>query len=409
MGIISKTAKVKVIGNTFKHYKELGYEFGHIGDEIEVKVEDLTHGSEAKIEILCDMCQKTTMIVGYNTYNRAIKKSGSYVCKACSSKKAAQNNIKKYGVSNAMQLDSVKEKMKQTCLEKYGVDNYSQTHEYIEKTKQTYLEKYGVEHSSQCQEVKDKLAETCLEKYGTKYPVQSQIVKDKMKATVQDKYGVDSILQVPEIRDKIYDTNIVRYGYRYPIQSEEIQEKVKQTIKRNFGVEYAMQSNEVKEKASQSFYQNSSVKTSRQQMYLCKIYHGVLNYPVKYYNVDICLLNENIVIEYDGGGHRLGQKFNQFTKEEFDRKEIIRHRVIKESGYKQMHIVSCGDLLPTDSILLQMLSEARQYFSDYPQHSWIEFNIDSSIVQNAENKNGIPYDYGKLRKIKDSDVAEQII
>lgn len=408
MGIISKTAFVKVAGKTFKHYKELGYKFDHIGDEIEVKVEDLTHGSEAEVEILCDMCQRTKMIVKYNTYNQAIKKSGSYVCRRCSVEKVAQNNMKKYGVSNTTQLESVRAKMKQTCVEKYGVDNYVKTNECKEKRKQTCLEKYGVEHSSQCQEVKDKFVETCLEKYGSKHPMQSQVVKDKTKSTVQSKYGVDSILQVPEVKAKIYDTNFVRYGFKYPIQSEEVQEKVRQTIKRNFGVEYAMQSSEVKEKASQSFYKNSSVRVSRQQLYLCDIYHGILNYPIKYYNVDICLLDDYMVVEYDGGGHWLGQKFNQFTKDEFERKEIIRHRVIKESGYKQMHIVSLQDKLPFDQILLQMLSDAKQYFSQYPNHSWIEYDIDNSIVRNAENKDGVPYDYGELRKIKDSDLSELV-
>ena len=54
-----------------------------------------------------------------------------------------------------------------------------------------------------------------------------------------------------------------------------------------------------------------------------------------------------------------------------------------------------------------MLQDARNYFSDYPNHSWIEFNIDTSIVRNAENKNGAPYDFGTLRKIKDEDLINQ--
>lgn len=69
MSIISETTKVKIGKRNSKHYKELGYQF-NLGDEIEVKVKDLTHGSEAKIEILCDMCKKTKMIVKYYTYNQ---------------------------------------------------------------------------------------------------------------------------------------------------------------------------------------------------------------------------------------------------------------------------------------------------------------------------------------------------
>ena len=51
-----------------------------------------------------------------------------------------------------------------------------------------------------------------------------------------------------------------------------------------------------------------------------------------------------------------------------------------------------------------MLNYARNYFSQYPEHSWIEFNIDTSSIRNAEYKDGIPYSFGELRKIKDSDI-----
>lgn len=72
-----------------------------------------------------------------------------------------------------------------------------------------------------------------------------------------------------------------------------------------------------------------------------------------------------------------------------------------------MHIISATDFLPSDEILLQMLDYTKQYFSDYPNHSWIEFNIDSSTVRNAEQKEGSFFNYGDLRKIKESDVKER--
>lgn len=64
-----------------------------------------------------------------------------------------------------------------------------------------------------------------------------------------------------------------------------------------------------------------------------------------------------------------------------------------------MHIISLSDKLPSDCVLLKMLSDAEQYFVDYPNHSWIEFYIDNSIVRNAEHKDGMSYDFGELRKI----------
>ena len=125
-----------------------------------------------------------------------------------------------------------------------------------------------------------------------------------------------------------------------------------------------------------------------------------MNFPVKYYNADIYLSNDNIIVEYDGGGHMLNVITGHETIEEYKRKEMIRYNVVKREGYRQMHITSKIDLLPSDDILLQMLEEARQYFAKYPNHFWIEYDIANSVVRNADYKNGIFFDYGVLRKVK---------
>ena len=48
-------------------------------------------------------------------------------------------------------------------------------------------------------------------------------------------------------------------------------------------------------------------------------------------------------------------------------------------------------------VLSQILDEAKKFFKDYPNHSWIEFDIDNQYVRNAENKNGVPFDFGKTK------------
>ncbi len=157
-----------------------------------------------------------------------------------------------------------------------------------------------------------------------------------------------------------------------------------------------------KEKLVKAMHKNGTQKTSKQQHYLHKLYGGELNYPIKYYDVDICLLDEKLVIEYDGGGHNLSVKFGDYTQEEFDKRDIIRNAVIKKEGYRQIKIISKRDKLPYDIILLQMLNCAKQYFSS-TNHSWINFDIDNSRMINAENKdsNGVFYDYGELHTIKE--------
>lgn len=203
----------------------------------------------------------------------------------------------------------------------------------------------------------------------------------KQREIMLEKYGHESTMQVPEIREKVLNTNLKKYGYKSPAKSLEVREKIMQT-----------------------FYANSSQKTSKQQCYINNLYNGILNFPVKYYNIDIYLPYDNLAIEFDGSGHMISVLYGNETMEEYQRKEIIRSKTIKNEGYKQMKIVSNNNKLPSDEILLQMLNDTKQYFSDYPNHSWIEFNIDTSTVRCSEHKDGVFFDYGELRTIKKTDL-----
>ena len=218
-------------------------------------------------------------------------------------------------------------------------------------------------------------------------------------------YGVDNPVKLKEVRNRMAATSLQRYRTVHPLQSKEIKEKQQQTVRNIYGVDNVSQLSEVREKIAQTFYKNNSTPTSKQQLYIFNLYQSMnpvtqLNYPISRYNADICIINEKLDIEIDFGGHNLSVKTGELTQEEFDQKEIVRNNIIKREGYKIMRIISLKDLLPQDSTLLQMLDDARNYFSLYPQHSWIEFSIDTSTVRNTEHKNGIPYNYGALRTIK---------
>ena len=362
MGIITEKVKLKIGSRNFKYYKELGYDFKHVGDEIEVKISDLPKHTKTKVVIRCDMCKEKEMLVNYCDYNKVLDNTGNYVCKDCAPKKRKETNESKYGVSSVSQSIEVKERIRQTNILRYGVDNYAKTDECKEKIKQTSLGKYGNSHHLQNENVKKKRYETNLSRYGVKHT-----------------------LCVPDIRERISRTNIERYGSSIASQSPEIREKIAKTL-----------------------YDNSSQKSSRQQRYICKLFSGVLNFPVKYYNADIYLPNDNLIVEIDFGGHTLSVKTGKITQEEFNQKEIVRNNVIKREGYKQMRIISSKDYLPSDEILLQLLSYSKEYFSK-TSHTWISWDIDNSKMINAENKdsNGVFFDFGELRKIKKSDVPEE--
>lgn len=226
----------------------------------------------------------------------------------------------------------------------------------------------------------------------------------KVKETSLMKYNVDNYAKTQQFLDAIHSISVDKYGADYFTQSPDVIKRRYETCLQRYGCINPMQSPEVRAKANETLCKNGAQKTSKQQLYLHSLYGGNINFPISYYAVDICFEKEKIAIEYDGGGHDLRVTLGVLTQEEFDNKEIIRNSVLKKEGYKRINIVSKSDLLPTDQILLQMLSDAKQYFSLYPEHSWIEFNIDTSTVRNAEHKDGVPYSFGSLRTIKDSNI-----
>lgn len=347
--LLTKEVEIKLWGANIRHFRSLGYQ-EKAGSIITVKVEDLPKGSNAIVEVLCDYCNKGIKKLPYYIYLRHAIDNEKIPCDACKGLKIKESNLKKYGVVMPSQLESVKEKMRTTCMERYGVDNYTKTKEFVEKRKST-----------------------CEERYGEDYV--EQFIK-KGRETFYEKTGFNHMLQSPEIKEKRKNTMLERHGVYNPLQSSKSREKIVNTL-----------------------FQNSSQKASTQQRYICNLYQGILNYPVKYYNADIYLPENNLVCEFDGSGHSLNVKIGRETQDEFEKKELIRYYSIKRQGYKQMRIISITDKLPSDKILLEILEHTRKYFSDYPNHSWIEFDVDTSVVRNAEQKNGTFFDYGKLRKI----------
>ncbi len=82
MGLITKTVMVKWNSKTKRHYEDLGYLYTKIGDEFEVKIEDLTKGSNVKVNCKCDGCGKD-LTWSYNDYNNQVREHGETYCSIC--------------------------------------------------------------------------------------------------------------------------------------------------------------------------------------------------------------------------------------------------------------------------------------------------------------------------------------
>ena len=178
------------------------------------------------------------------------------------------------------------------------------------------IEKFGNYVCKDCASIHR--IETLMNKYGVDRPAKLESVRQKMADTMIAHYGVPYSSQSAELREKAIQTWKQNYGVDNPAKNGDIKKKTAQTCREIFGFDHPAQSPEVREKMAQTLYANSSQKVSRQQHYINNIYQGILNFPIKYYNVDIYLPNDNLIIEYDGGFHSGNVITGRETQEEFD-------------------------------------------------------------------------------------------
>lgn len=362
--ILDKYVEVGISGNK-QYYIDKGYDIPtHInkdgkvtmpkGAKITVKVEDLPKNSHVKINVACDCCGINKLVV-YQSYNVGIEKYGNYVCKSCENIHQVITNQKKYKADNVFQTDEVKQKIKKKNIELYGVEHPMKVTEIkeqrIKKQIETNMEKYNVPFSLMNDDIRIKMKETSRLHYGTDYPMQSPVFIEKLKKDYLEKYGVDWHTKIPDEIKKRYET----------------------------------------------LFKNQSQKTSSQQLYIHHLLGGQLNYPFESFFIDIFYPETNIAVEVDFGGHNLPVKTGKLTQEEFNKREMIRERIIRSGGIKIIRLISPHDKLPSDEKLLEIYEFAKEYFNS--NHTWIYFYIEENKYRNAEHRDecGAFYDFGELR------------
>lgn len=138
------------------------------------------------------------------------------------------------------------------------------------------------------------------------------------------------------------------------------------------------------------FIKYNMVPTSRGQRYIAKLLGAELNIPIGYYFADI-VLDDKIIIEYDGGGHNLSVLRGNVTQKQFDEAEAVRSSYMFSKGYKILRISSPSEYFPEDEQYFKSLiceSIADLYISS-EEELYIEF---SSKVNDRV--------HGKLKPIK---------
>jgi len=205
-------------------------------------------------------------------------------------------------------------------------------------------------------------------------------------------------ISIKSLSDLLEDDNFREIHINRMINGiiEESDKKRKQTCIDRYGVDNPFKSNYFQEKATQTRYKNGSVNTSIQQIYLCNLLNGKLNYPVSKVHLDIAYPKEMVYLEYDGGFHDGCVQLGDITESEFNKKENRRRFMLRDKGWKEIRIISKKDKLPFDSKLIELMIFAKTYLNS--GHHYIIFDIDNSIVKSSQFK--VNYDFGNLRRIR---------
>ena len=402
--ILPQTVKVRTNPSNCKHYKEKGYEFKKCGDFIEVNVLDLPKGSTVKVKVVCDICGHESEVL-YCYVNKNISNGTLITCRSnsCTNKKREDTNLERYGHICSLQSEEAKKKTKDTCMKKYGVDNPFGSKEIQNKSKKTCQSHFGCEYPTQSKIVQDKLKKTFKNHFGCNNPMQYKVIQDKAKATCKERYGVEYGAQSETIKNKAKITCQKKYGGNSAMCSEEIQNKSKITCKERYGVEYAMQNEEIKNKMLNSFQFNGTGPCSRAQKYIHFLIGGVLNKRVCNSLVDICFEEEKIAIEYDGGGHFLGELMineDRSISKEAILREKNREDSIVNKGYKVIRFIATKDRIPSDEIILNLVNEFKNSNFKVVRIDFEEGTIDRDYKEKSH------HNFGELRKITKKDLEQ---
>ena len=338
--------------NNINHYKNKGYDLESLktdkkgikrisrGTQLEVSVFDLPENSTAQIAIICDYCGKE-VLKQYREYlnsnMKGIIKKDCCGNDECLVKKRNESNLITYGCENVFQNKEINEKIKDIMIQKYGVEHVSQIKEVKEKCKQSMLLKYGVEHAAQNQEIKEKTKIINLEKYGVEHYSKTDDFKEKVKSTCLIRYGVTHVMKIEEVKNK----------------------SISESLKTR--------------------YKNKSGVASKQQIYLCNLLGGELNFPIGNCLLDIAFLKEKIYVEYDGSGHDLRVKMGDITREEFLQKEINRYYFLRNHGWKLIRFISKNDFIPNDNLIIDVFNISKEYLNS--GHSWIKFDFNDYFIE----------------------------
>lgn len=167
---------------------------------------------------VCPVCGKSIKRTSYKTKDKMYSK---FCSKKCGDEYKKEQMKTVWANRTIDEKQEIQEKSKQSCLERFGVEYSFQSENNKQKAKETLLRKYGTTDLNKFGSKSYK--ENMIKKYGTEYPQQTKQVRKKISKALSSKLS----------QEKMQNTCIKKYGYRYVSQIPDIKEKINQSFINN--------------------------------------------------------------------------------------------------------------------------------------------------------------------------------
>ena len=310
--------KIKVHSKIISKLRNNGYNV-NIGDDINIKISELSKNSHSRIDVVCDICFREGS-VKYQDYNIATNNStDTYYCTKCKNIKSNKTCIEKnIGLYNSKD-------MKDAMLKKYNVDNISKLDYIKDKKKETTLKNYGVDLPAKSEVVRDRMKKTCLEKYGVENVMYNEDIKEKLKSVIFNKYGVYNTFLSDEIKDKIKETFNEKYGVNHQMQVQEIfmkQQKSGFKLQLHEGTQLQYRGTYEKDFLDFCFNNNIVVKNGKRIKYF-------FENKDHYYFSDYYIESKNLIVEIK----------SSWTYNKYIDKNLVKQKTTIKNGYNYMFII----------------------------------------------------------------------
>lgn len=342
MGLITKTAKVKWHSSTKKYYESLGYIFTKMGDEFEVKVEDLTEGSHVKIECFCDNCGQKLECIYYN-YKRRLRDGKTY-CNHCGILIFGVEKTNKIKLKNSKSFyDWCIENSREDLLLRWDYElNKCSPNEVCYSSNKKYWFKCldnpkhkselknlsnittGQQKSSECKQCKS-IGQYIINIFGEEFLWKVWSDKnEKSPFEINCFYNKKVWWNCPDNKHEPYErscSNSIKYEFRCPKCVEELR-------------------NSVIEEKTKIYLEELGYEVKTEYNCSIKIINPKTNYPLPLDN-EIELENEkHLIIEVHGKQHYKIDTYTRTEEELHQRKLYDRYKRIKciQAGYEYLEI-----------------------------------------------------------------------